>query len=69
VRTSPHKLRIADNIVQDPHYPRTAASNSLSVAKITDLERQSAAGERKAHVARELGVSQEMIYQHLRVTA
>jgi hypothetical protein len=41
----------------------------LCVEKITDLERQSAAGERKAHVARELGVSQEMIYQHLRVTA
>jgi len=39
---------------------------SLSPEQITDLKRRIAAGEGKAHVARELGVSRETIYQYLR---
>jgi DNA invertase Pin-like site-specific DNA recombinase len=42
---------------------------SLSADQITDMRRRIAAGERKAHVARELGVSRETIYQYLRVPA
>jgi len=42
---------------------------SLSAAQITDLRRRIAAGERKAQVARELGVSRETVYQYLRVPA
>jgi DNA invertase Pin-like site-specific DNA recombinase len=42
---------------------------SLSADQIMDLKRRIAAGERKAQVARELGVSRETIYQYLRVPA
>jgi DNA invertase Pin-like site-specific DNA recombinase len=42
---------------------------SLSADQVTDLKRRIAAGERKAQVARELGVSRETIYQYLRVPA
>ena len=42
---------------------------SLSAAQITDLKRRIAAGERKAHIAREFGVSRETVYQYLRSTA
>ena len=43
--------------------------HSLSAAQVTDLKRRIAAGERKAHVARELGVSRETVYQYLRAPA
>jgi len=43
--------------------------HSLSAAQITDLKRRIAAGEQKAHVARELGVSRETVYQYLRAPA
>ncbi len=39
---------------------------SLSADQVTDLKRRIAAGERKAHIARELGVSRETVYQYLR---
>ena len=42
---------------------------SLSADQITDLKRRIAAGERKAHIARELGVSRETVYQYLRAPA
>ena len=42
---------------------------SLTAAQVTDLKRRIAAGERKAHVARELGVSRETVYQYLRDSA
>lgn len=42
---------------------------SLSVDQVTELKQRIAAGEGKAHVARELGVSRETIYQYLRVPA
>jgi DNA invertase Pin-like site-specific DNA recombinase len=42
---------------------------SLTAAQITDLKRRIAAGEGKAHVARELGVSRETVYQYLRAPA
>jgi len=42
---------------------------SLSADQITDLMRRIAAGERKAHIARELGVSRETVYQYLRAPA
>jgi DNA invertase Pin-like site-specific DNA recombinase len=42
---------------------------SLTADQITDLKRRIAAGERKAHVARELGVSRETVYQSLRAPA
>ena len=43
--------------------------HSLSAAQVTDLKIRIAAGERKAHVARELGVSRETVYQYLRAPA
>ena len=43
--------------------------HSLSAAQITDLKRGIAAGERKAHVAREFGLSRETVYQYLRAPA
>jgi DNA invertase Pin-like site-specific DNA recombinase len=42
---------------------------SLSADQITDLKRRIASGERKAHIARELGVSRETVYQYLRAPA
>ena len=42
---------------------------SLTDDQIADLRRRIDAGERKAQVARELGVSRETIYQYLRVPA
>jgi DNA invertase Pin-like site-specific DNA recombinase len=39
---------------------------SLTAAQITDLKRRITAGESKAHLARELGVSRETVYQYLR---
>jgi DNA invertase Pin-like site-specific DNA recombinase len=41
----------------------------LTADQITDLKRRIAAGERKAHVAREFGVSRETVYQYLRAPA
>ena len=41
----------------------------LSVAQVTDLKRRIAAGERKAQVARDLGVSWETVYKYLRAPA
>jgi DNA invertase Pin-like site-specific DNA recombinase len=42
---------------------------SLSADQITDLKRRIAAGERKAHIARDFGVSRETVYQYLRAPA
>lgn len=41
---------------------------SLTATQVTDLKRRIAAGERKAQVARELGVSRETVYQYLRAS-
>lgn len=42
---------------------------SLSEEQIADLRRRIAAGDYKAQIARDLGVSRETIYQYLRVSA
>jgi DNA invertase Pin-like site-specific DNA recombinase len=42
---------------------------SLTATQVTDLKRRIAAGERKAHIARKLGVSRETVYQYLRAPA
>ncbi len=39
---------------------------SLSDEMIAELHRRAAAGERKAAIARELGISRETLYQYLR---
>ncbi len=41
---------------------------SLSDTEIAELRRRIAAGEKKARVARDLGISRETLYQYLRVT-
>ncbi|WP_458103746.1 helix-turn-helix domain-containing protein [Burkholderia cepacia] len=38
----------------------------MSDAQIADLRRRVDAGQRKAQVARELGISRETLYQYLR---
>jgi DNA-binding phage protein len=35
---------------------------------VTELRRRIAAGEKKAQLARELGISRETLYQYLRTT-
>jgi DNA invertase Pin-like site-specific DNA recombinase len=42
---------------------------SLSDDKVAELLRRIAAGERKATIARDLGISRETLYQYLRVAA
>jgi DNA invertase Pin-like site-specific DNA recombinase len=39
---------------------------ALSDEKVTDLQRRVTAGEKKSHLARELGISRETLYQYLR---
>ena len=41
---------------------------SLTPEQVTELRRRVAAGEKKAQLARELGVSRETLYQYLRTT-
>jgi DNA invertase Pin-like site-specific DNA recombinase len=41
--------------------------NALSAEQVTELRARAAAGEPKAALARELGVSRETVYQYLRV--
>jgi DNA invertase Pin-like site-specific DNA recombinase len=41
---------------------------ALSDAQVADLRRRVDAGERKAQIARELGVSRETLYHYLRST-
>ncbi len=41
---------------------------SLTPEQVTDLRRRAASGEKKAQLARELGVSRETLYQYLRTT-
>ena len=42
---------------------------SLSDEMIADLHRRVAAGERKATIARDMGISRETLYQYLRAAA
>jgi DNA invertase Pin-like site-specific DNA recombinase len=42
---------------------------SLSPARIAELRRRAAAGEKKLHLAREFGISRETLYQYLRADA
>lgn len=42
---------------------------SLSDHKVAELERRVADGEQKATIARDLGISRETLYQHLRSAA
>ncbi len=39
---------------------------ALAPEKITDLKQRAAAGEKKANIARDLGISRETLYQYLR---
>jgi DNA invertase Pin-like site-specific DNA recombinase len=39
---------------------------SLTGEQITEMQRRIGAGEQKAHVAREFGISRETLYQYLR---
>ncbi len=41
---------------------------SLAPEQVTDLRRRAASGEKKAKLARELGISRETLYQYLRTT-
>ena len=38
---------------------------ALTEEKVTDLRGRASAGEKKAHLAREFGISRETLYQHL----
>jgi len=40
---------------------------SLTVEQVTQLRRRAQAGEQKAQLARDFGVSRETVYQYLRV--
>lgn len=42
---------------------------ALSVEQAGELKRRVEAGERKAAIARDLGISRETLYQHLRAPA
>jgi DNA-binding phage protein len=46
-----------------------ADGNGPSDDKVAELLRRIAAGERKATIARDLGISRETLYQYLRVAA
>ena len=41
---------------------------SLTPEQVTELRRRAAAGEKKAQLARESGISRETLYQYLRTT-
>jgi DNA invertase Pin-like site-specific DNA recombinase len=41
---------------------------ALAVEAVTELKRRVAAGEKKAHIARDLRISRETLYQYLRAT-
>lgn len=40
----------------------------LPPERIVELHQRAAAGEKKAHLAREFGISRETVYQYLRTT-
>ena len=42
------------------------ATKSLSQERVAELHRRVAAGEKKAHLAREMGISRETLYQYLK---
>ncbi len=42
---------------------------SLSPERVAELHQRVAAGEKKAHLAREMGISRETLYQYLRLDA
>jgi DNA invertase Pin-like site-specific DNA recombinase len=44
----------------------TGRKKALSEEKVTELRRRTASGEKKAHLAREFGISRETVYQYLR---
>jgi DNA invertase Pin-like site-specific DNA recombinase len=41
---------------------------ALAAEAVADLQRRVAAGEKKAHIARDLGISRETLYQYLRAS-
>jgi DNA invertase Pin-like site-specific DNA recombinase len=41
----------------------------LTAAQVSDLKTRAAAGEKKASLAREFGISRETLYQYLRITS
>ena len=50
-------------------YTYRGRKRSLSDEMIADLHRRVAAGERKATIARDMGISRETLYQYLRAAA
>jgi DNA-binding CsgD family transcriptional regulator len=49
------------------HYTYRGRKKALSPEQVADLQQRAAAGEQKAKLAREFGVSRETLYQYLRL--